>query len=141
MGQGKINFVIACLTLERQDRQCMHNVRLWYIHITIVAVEMQQCILCFSPYLINGTILRKKSIDNKTVILILSIKSAYNISLSKKNSERYYHKCTQVFKQSTPSNCHTNKLEFCQDIFIQSSSTKFHENPSSRSQMVLCRQT
>jgi len=107
MGQCKINSVTVCLTLERQDRQCMHNVRLWYVHITIVAVEMQQCILCFSCYLINGTILIKKSIDDKIAVLIFSIKSAYNISLFKKNSESYYHKCTQVFIQSTPSYCHT----------------------------------
>jgi len=46
MGQCKIHSATVCLTLESQDTQCMHNVRLWYVHITTVAVEMQQCILC-----------------------------------------------------------------------------------------------
>jgi len=66
--------------------------------------------VCFSHYLINGTIFRKKSTEDKMGDLIFSIKSAYNISLSKKNSERY-HKCTQVFIQSTHY-CHTSNLNF-----------------------------
>ena len=30
----------------QQDKQCMYNITLWCIHITILAVEMQQCIVC-----------------------------------------------------------------------------------------------
>ena len=73
--------------------------------------------VCFSHYLINGTIFRKKSTADKMVILIFSIKSPYNISLSKKNSEGYYHKRIQVFIQSTPSYCHTSNLNFVKSSY------------------------
>jgi len=29
----------------KQDRQCKHNVILWHVHVTSVAVEKQECLL------------------------------------------------------------------------------------------------
>jgi len=29
-----------------QDRQCTYNITLWHVDITMLAREMQQCILC-----------------------------------------------------------------------------------------------
>ena len=48
----------------------------------------------FTHYLINGTIFRKKFAEHKMCLLIFSTTFAWNISYSKKNSARYYHKCT-----------------------------------------------
>jgi hypothetical protein len=41
----------------------MYKATLWHIHVTIVAAEMQQCILYFFPhFLIHGMISGKKEI-------------------------------------------------------------------------------
>ena len=53
----------------------------WFYHI-------------FRNYLIKGTICGKK---NQICIVILSTTLIWNISHSKKNSARYYHKCENVF--------------------------------------------
>jgi hypothetical protein len=60
---------------------------------------------------------------------------AWNISHSKKNSERHYRKYTRVFMQGARYSCLTlMKLEFSRQI-------KFHENPSSGGHVVPCGQT
>jgi hypothetical protein len=58
----------------------------------------------FPHYLINSTI-KKKVIEHKMCVLIFSTTSVRNISLSKKNSARYYKKCTVTIMQSTCYSC------------------------------------
>ena len=72
----------------------------------------------FPHYLINGKISRKKCFENKMCVLIFCTTFVWNVSHSKKNSVRYYHKITQVFTQSTCYSCPIlMKLEFSQQIF------------------------
>jgi len=54
-------------------------------------------ILHFPHYLINGTIFSNKLLNIKRVFLFV-YNCCLNISDSKKNSEKLYEKCTQVFK-------------------------------------------
>ena len=75
-------------------------------------------------------------------ILIFTTTFVWNISHSKTNSGRYYHVCMYTGLQSTSYSSHTViKLEFAQEIFKKHSDIKFHENPSSGSWVVPCRQT
>jgi hypothetical protein len=53
----------------------------WFYHI-------------FPHHLINGTIFGKKGIEHKMCVLIFATPLVQNISHSKKNLARYYHKCT-----------------------------------------------
>jgi hypothetical protein len=88
----------------------------------------------FPHYFTNCTILGKKVIEHKTCVFIFSAIFVWNISHSKNNSARYYHRCTQVFMQSTRYFCQIlTKLEFSPQVFETCSDTKFHENPSSAS--------
>jgi hypothetical protein len=60
---------------------------------------------------------------------------------SKKNSVRYYHKCTHGFMQSTHNSCQIlMKPENSPQIFKKYSNFKFHKNPSSGSQAAPCAQ-
>ena len=58
----------------------------------------------------------------------------WNISHSKKNSARHYHKCVQVFMK------HIHYCQILIEIFQKVRNTKFHENLSSGSRAVLCKQ-
>ena len=49
---------------------------------------------------------RENIIGHKKCVLIYSTTFVWNISHYKNNSPRYYHKCAQVFKWSTPYSCH-----------------------------------
>jgi hypothetical protein len=31
---------------SQQDKQCVYSVALWRVRVTIVVIEMQQCVLC-----------------------------------------------------------------------------------------------
>jgi hypothetical protein len=80
---------------------------------------------------------RKTFIQHKMCVLIFSTTFVWNISHSKQNSARYYHKCTQVFMSSTCYSCQISiKLAFSRQIFEKPSNIKFHENPSSWSRAV-----
>jgi hypothetical protein len=60
----------------------------------------------------------------------------WNISNSKKNSARYYHKCTQVFRWNTRYSCHNLiTTEFSRQVFKK---YEFNENLSSGSWIVPC---
>ena len=73
----------------------------------------------------------------KCCVLIFSTTFVWNISHSKKNSERYYHISLLVFVYSTPYSCRiSKKLEFYRHIWEKYSNTKFHENPSSGNRSV-----
>jgi len=48
--------VVGNSTVVLQDRQCTYNVTLWRVHVTIVAVETQQFIVC--------VLLRIVTVDN-----------------------------------------------------------------------------
>ena len=60
---------------------------------------------------------REKISNNKICILILPTTFASNISHSKKNSERYYHKRSQVFMYNAPYSCHILKKRICLTCF------------------------
>jgi hypothetical protein len=70
----------------KQDRQCTSSVTLCCFSVTIDAVE--KAILSHKRH-----VLRKG--DYK--IFIFSTNCVQNISHSKENLERYYHKCIYVF--------------------------------------------
>ena len=92
-------------------------------------------------YFING-MNKKQVIGHKMCVLIFSTTFVWNISHSKKNQARYYHKCTSVFMWSTRYYCQTwIKLEFFRQIFENSSNIKFNENASGGRRVVPCGQT
>jgi len=63
----------------------------------------------------------------------------WNILHSKKNSARFYHKCTCIFAWSTCYSCQIlMKLEFSWHIFKKYSNIKFHENLSGGTRVVPC---
>jgi hypothetical protein len=96
----------------------------------------------FRHYLTNGTIFGKKVIEHKTCILIFSTKFVWYISHSKTNWVRHDPQCIFVFTRSTRYSCQIlMKLEFSRLIFEKYSNINFHENPSSRRQVVPCEQT
>ena len=64
-----------------------------------------------------------------------------NISHSKRNSVRYYHKCTvHQFSHKVPTLMWA-QLKFSRQIFKTHSNIKFHANPSSESRVVPCGRT
>jgi hypothetical protein len=70
-------------------------------------------------------------------VLIFSTIFTWNIYHSNKNSTRYYHKCILVFMYSALYSCQIwIKVEFSRHISEKCSHIKFHENPSSKSQIV-----
>ena len=83
----------------------------------------------------------EKNVFNIIHVLIFFM-SICSISHFKKNSVRYYHICTLVFKQSA---CYSYKvlikLKFSWQIFKKFWNIKFNENSSSGSQVVPCRWT
>jgi hypothetical protein len=75
-------------------------------------------------------------------VLIFSKTFVWNISHSKKNSARYYHKCTQVFMSSTRYSCQISvKRDFSRQTSEKCLNVKFHETPFSGSGVVLCGRT
>ena len=87
----------------------------------------------------------KNGIEYKMCVVIFFTTSVWNVFHSKKNWARYYHKCTHVCIY-IPVYIYDNgqiltKLEFAGRIFEKNSAIKFHENLSSRSQVVPCRRT
>ena len=93
----------------------------------------------YPHYFINGAIFGKRLLKIKCALIFTNF--GRNISHSKKNSARCYHKCTQAFMQSTRYSSQISiKLEYFQQIF-KFSNVKFHENPSSGSRVVPCGKT
>ena len=90
----------------------------------------------FSSTLSHTGMIKRKVINHERCVVIFCITFLWNISNSKKNSNRY--KCRQVFKWSA---CYSFqvliKLEFSWQIFLKFSL----ENPSNVSQVVVCEQT
>ena len=75
-------------------------------------------------------------------VLILAATFVWNISHSKKNSKKCYHRCAYIFTQSTRYSCDVSiKPECSQQIFKKYSHANFHENLSSESQVVPCGHT
>ena len=74
--------------------------------------------------------------------LTFSTPFIWNTSRAKKKPARYRHKCENVFMESTRYICRIlMTLEFSRQIFEKVSNIKFHQNPSSMSRTVPCRQT
>jgi hypothetical protein len=82
---------------------------------------------------------RKKLLNIKYMFWFFYTSFVRNLSHSKKNSARCYHKRTYVFLWSTHYSCQIlMQLEFPREIFEKSSNIKFHENPSGGSRVVPC---
>jgi hypothetical protein len=85
--------------------------------------------------------LQKEATERDICVLIFSTTFIWNISHSKKNPARYFHKRRNVFMYSTPYFCRVlMKLECFVHITKKISNIKFHQNPSSGSQVVPCGQ-
>jgi hypothetical protein len=81
-----------CVCLE----PCLSSLRRRMLRITLSSVACL-VLLHFSKLSHKRYDFRKKSIEYEVWVLIFSTTFVYNISHSKKNSARYYHKCTLVF--------------------------------------------
>ena len=94
----------------------------------------------FPHYLINGTISWKKKVtEPKVCVLIFSTNFVWNISHCKKHSTSYCHKCENVLMLNIRCYCRIIiKLEFSQQIFEESSTTKFLQNSSNDSRVFPC---
>jgi hypothetical protein len=80
-----------------------HTTRMRRIILSSVACP---AVPYFSTLPHKRQIFRKKVTEHKMCVLIFSTAFVWNISSSKKNSERHYHKCAQVFTWSTRYSCH-----------------------------------
>ena len=49
------------------DKQCMYNITLWHIHITIVATYIQQCILRIAELKVTFNNIRILSVAQKCI--------------------------------------------------------------------------
>jgi len=79
------------LVIQHAKRMC---------HATLSSVD---CLAqpYISHYHTNGTIFRGKRLLNIKCVLIFYTNLGWMISHYKKNSAKYYHKCTKVFMYST----------------------------------------
>jgi len=86
---------------------------------------------------------RKKFIEYELYVLIFHINYVWNISYSKKNPARYYHKYKEVFIQSTGYSYQiVTELGFSRQFFFFNSETSYlYKNPSNGSRGVLCAPT
>jgi hypothetical protein len=108
---------------------CWH---LWHIRLYHI----------FPHYPINGTIFKNIHSIKKNLRLVVSTKSVRKISHSGKKSAKCYHKFTQIFTQTICYFCQVlMKIELYRYIFDKYSDFIFHENPSTKRSVVLCRQT
>jgi hypothetical protein len=95
----------------------MQSVCAWiYCHLWLVWLNN-----VLPHFLVNGTILETNVTAQNIRISISSTPFVWNISHSKKNSARYYHACTQVFKKSTRYSCQI----LMKPVFTWISSTNF----------------
>jgi hypothetical protein len=103
---------------------CVYILALGIWHANCVCSAKHFIVICgltvstiyFPRYLINGTIFGNIYWTQKS-ILIFSTTTIQIISLSKKNSARYYYKCTQDFMYSTCKCQALTGLGFCWQIF------------------------
>jgi len=59
--------------------------------------DLSGCIICFHIISQTARSSGEKYIEHKMCVSIFSTAFVWNISYSKKNSAKYYHKCTSVF--------------------------------------------
>jgi len=83
--------------------------------------------IIFPHYLINSTTLKRKVNEHKMCVLTFSINFVRNISHSRKNSERYYHKCTFVFMFLSDSCQILIELQLSGEIFEKPLNITVHE--------------
>ena len=97
----------------------------------------------FPPYLIHGTIFRKKVIGHIMCVLIFSTVFVWNIYHSKRNSARYCHTCTLLFIERTrySSNILIKIQNFFSQVFKKFSKFRFDENNSIGIQVIQCGRT
>jgi hypothetical protein len=116
-----------------QHASRMH--RNWVLSVACLAVQY------FNMLSVKQHDFRDKVHVHKMSVFIFCTMCVWNISHSKKNWARW-HKCSNVFMQSTYYFCQTlMKLESSWQIFEKSSNIKFHENPSSGCWVVSCKWT
>jgi hypothetical protein len=105
-----INSLCGCpYSCRLFNMQCLYTVL--YCHLWPVWLDH-----IFLRYLTIGKIFGK-IVEYKMCVLILSTTFMQNVSHIKKNSGRYYHKCTKVFMYSTHSCPILMKIEFFRQIF------------------------
>jgi len=109
---------------------------------TVLSTVVCPALPHFRHCLNNDKIFQRKMLLNVKRVLGFSTAFVYNIFHSKKNSPRYYHKCTQVFIQSTLYSYQISmKLEFSRHTFQKQSDIKFHETLSSVNRVLPWRRT
>jgi hypothetical protein len=99
-----IFLVLTCIksALKKGSGSCSADWAYVTVHRTSMNVTLHEkehspvraMKLCFPTLSHNGTIFGKKFIESKECVLILSIYFVWNVFHSKKNSARYYRKCT-----------------------------------------------
>jgi hypothetical protein len=91
-------------------------------------------------HIISHTTLFSEKKERKMCVLIFYTSFVWNISHSKNNSARYYHKCTQIFMWCTRYDCQT-LIRFVLHRLFEKSNSKFHELLSDGSRVLPCGQT
>jgi len=125
--------------IHRNYFACKSNALL---HITFDHLWPTWLCLDFHNDLINGMILGKKIVIYDICILILATTFIWKFSLFKKNSVRYYCKCTSNFKYNVQYfRPVVTKHELSWETSIEIPNTKFHKNATSGSQVTSCGQT
>jgi hypothetical protein len=95
----------------------------------------------FRHYLINGAIFEKMVLNIKCVFWF-SLQLLSKPFLIPRRIQRDSHKCENIFMLSNRYSCRIlMKLQFSRQTFGKSSNIKFHQNPSSGSQIVPCGRT
>ena len=108
-----------------------------YVLYFIAISGLSGSTIFFSHYLTNSKIFGEKITDRRMCVLTPSTAFVRNISHSKKNSERRYHKkCIGLHVQYPLFMSGFNQSEFSWHIFEKYWNMKFHGNPSSESRVV-----
>ena len=130
---------------------CCRNTKGFLLLLTIISIEYYECVSAFLPWssgmqiapLLRRIVLlslaflflpdfsilsskghdyRKNVFERTVCVFILYITFLWNISHSKKNSARHYHKCTQALVQNTWYSCQISiELEFSRNRFSRNS--------------------
>jgi predicted transcriptional regulator len=120
----------VCVALVIQNATCMSRI--------ILSSVASPTLPYFSILSRKRHDFREKVTEHKICVLIFSTTFVWYVSHLKKNSARYYHKCTFVFTGSARYPCRILlKLEISRHIFEKKySNIKFHKNTSSGSRIV-----
>jgi hypothetical protein len=105
----------------------------------IVICSLSVCTIFLNIITQTARFSEKRVIEHKINVLTFSTTSVWNISNSKKNSVRYYHKRRWAFVQRACYSCQIwKKHEFYWQIFEKYSNITLHENPLCGRRVVRC---